>query len=77
MIARARNLADSAQLMAAGAAHAHPEAIEASLRLGATALQLLRVAPEEIEQIVQGVRDWGYRPVAEAVPDRTAPPAAP
>lgn len=46
----------------------------------ATALQavtLLRVAPKEIEQIVQGVRDWGYRPVAEAAPDRAAPPATP
>ena len=70
VIARARSLDESGQLVAAGAAHAHPEAIEASLRLGATALQMLHVAPEAIEQIVQGVRDWGYRPVVEAQPDR-------
>jgi CPA2 family monovalent cation:H+ antiporter-2 len=70
VIARARSLDESGQLVAAGAAHAHPEAIEASLRLGATALQMLHVAPGDIEQIVQGVRDWGYRPVAEAQPDR-------
>lgn len=70
VIARARSLDESGQLVAAGAAHAHPEAIEASLRLGATALQMLHVAPGDIEQIVQGVRDWGYRPVAETEPDR-------
>ena len=70
VIARARTLDESSELIEAGAAEAHPEAIEASLRLGATALQMLRVAPEDIEQIVQGVRDWDYRPVAEAPPDR-------
>lgn len=70
VIARARSLDESGQLVAAGAVHAHPEAIEASLRLGATALQMLHVAPGDIEQIVQGVRDWGYRPVAETEPDR-------
>lgn len=77
VIARARNLDDSAALIAAGAAHAHPEAIEASLRLGAAALQMLQVPAEEVEQLVQGVRDWDYRPVVDAGEERDAgPPAA-
>ena len=70
VIARARTLDESCELIEAGAAEAHPEAIEASLRLGATALQMLRVAPDAIEQVVQGVRDWDYRPVVEPGPDR-------
>lgn len=76
VIARARNLDESAALIAAGAAHAHPEAIEASLRLGATALQMLQVPAEEVEQLVQGVRDWDYRPVVDAVEERDAGPPA-
>jgi len=63
VIARARNLDESSQLVEAGATHAYPETIEASLRLGATALQMLQVPAEEIDQLVQGVRDWDYRPV--------------
>jgi CPA2 family monovalent cation:H+ antiporter-2 len=65
VIARAGYLDDSAALIRAGAAHAYPEAIEASLRLGATALQMLRVPLEEVEQLVQSVRDWDYRPVVD------------
>jgi CPA2 family monovalent cation:H+ antiporter-2 len=65
VIARARDLDASARLMAAGATYALPEAIEASLRLGAAALSILKVPNEDIEQILQGVRDWGYQPVAE------------
>ena len=77
VIARARNLDDSTALIQAGAAHAYPEAIEASLRLGATALQMLHVPVEEVEQLVQAVRDWDYRPVVDAGHDADAgPPAA-
>lgn len=65
VIARARDLETSSRLLGAGATHAHPETIEASLRLGATALELLGVAPGDIDSVVQGVRDWGYTPVAE------------
>jgi len=63
VIVRARDLASSTQLLDAGASHADPETIEASLRLGASALQMLNVPVDEIDQVVQGVRDWGYRPV--------------
>jgi monovalent cation:H+ antiporter-2, CPA2 family len=65
VIARARDLETSSQLLAAGATHAYPEAIEASLRLGATALKMLAVPDDEIDRILQGVRDWDYKPVME------------
>lgn len=66
VIARARDLESSARLLAAGATHAYPEAIEASLRLGATALKMLAVPDDDIDLILQGVRDWDYQPVMEA-----------
>lgn len=65
VIARARDLQASSQLLDAGATHAYPEAIEASLRLGATALQILQVPTADIDQVVQGVRDMDYKPVLE------------
>ncbi|CAA0102924.1 Glutathione-regulated potassium-efflux system protein KefC [Halioglobus japonicus] len=65
VIVRSRDLESSTRLLNAGATHAYPEMIEASLRLGASALQILNVPEEEIDQMVQGVRDWGYRPVLE------------
>lgn len=65
VIARARDLETSSQLIEAGATHAYPEAIEASLRLGATALQMLRISDKDIDLIIQGVRDWDYNPVLE------------
>jgi len=66
VIARARDLETSTQLIEAGATHAYPEAIEASLRLGATALQMLRIPDKDVDLIIQGVRDWDYDPVLEA-----------
>ncbi|MCW2311280.1 cation:proton antiporter domain-containing protein [Rhodoferax antarcticus] len=65
VIARARDLEESSRLLAAGATHAYPETIEASLRLGATAMRMLRVPAADIDLIVQGVRDWDYKPVLE------------
>jgi len=65
IVVRARDLAATSQLLAAGATHAYPEAIEASLRLGATAMKILCVPDNDIELIVQGVRDWDYQPVLE------------
>lgn len=65
VIARARDIDSSTRLLNAGAIHAYPEMIEASLRLGASALQVLNVPDDEIDQVVQGVRDWGYRAVLE------------
>lgn len=65
VIARARDLKASAELRSAGAMHAFPEAIEASLRLGSLALELLNVPREDVEGLIQGIRDWNYRPVLE------------
>lgn len=65
VIARARDLEASAALVAAGAAHAYPETIEASLRLGATALNILRVPTDAIDQTLQEIRERDYRPVVE------------
>lgn len=65
VIARARDLESSARLLAAGATHVYPEAIEASLQLGAIALKLLRVPANDIDLMVQEVRDWNYKPILE------------
>lgn len=65
VIVRAPDLETSERLQAAGAARAYPETIEASLQLGATALQMLNVSSDEIDQVVQDVRDWGYWSVVE------------
>lgn len=65
VIARARDLESSSRLLAAGAAHAYPETIEASLRLGAIALKVLRVPGNDIDLMIQLVRDWDYKPVLE------------
>lgn len=70
VIARARDLATSAQLVDAGATHAYPEAIEASLRLGATALRMLSIPTDDIDMMIQDVRDWDYAPVLEMKQDK-------
>lgn len=65
VIARARDLDASTRFLGAGAAHAYPETIEASLRLGETALQMLNVPSDDIERVIQDVRNWGYKPVLD------------
>jgi len=68
VIARARDLESSSRLIDAGATHAYPEAIEASLRLGATALRMLSIPTDDIDIMLQDVRDWDYKPVLEEEP---------
>ncbi|MFZ5507672.1 MAG: cation:proton antiporter [Pseudomonadota bacterium] len=65
VIARARDLKTSSVLLGAGAAHAYPEAIESSLRLGATALRMLRIPTGDIDRMLQDIRDSDYQPVVE------------
>lgn len=65
VIARARDLEASSALVNAGAIHAYPEAIESSLRLGATALRMLRISTVDIDLMLQDIRDWDYQPVIE------------
>jgi CPA2 family monovalent cation:H+ antiporter-2 len=68
IIARARDLAESGRLLEAGATQAYPEAIEASLRLGAAALQMAGASPDDVDLLLQGVRDRDYAPVREDSP---------
>ena len=65
VIARARDIQTSSVLLDAGATHAYPEAIEASLRLGAIALRMLNIPTADIELMLQDIRDWDYQPVIE------------
>jgi CPA2 family monovalent cation:H+ antiporter-2 len=65
IIARARDLAASAALIDAGASEAFPEAIESSLRLGASALRAMRVPSADVERILDDIRAGGYQPVVE------------
>ncbi len=68
IIARARDLEQSARLLEAGATQAYPEAVEASLRLGAATLEMVGASHENAELMIQGVRDEGYAPVREEGP---------
>lgn len=60
IVARARDLTDSSALLQAGADKAFPEAVEASLRLAAEALQSLGVAAEDTDLLLRGVRGADY-----------------
>jgi glutathione-regulated potassium-efflux system protein KefB len=61
IIARARDLEASSHLLQAGATQAYPESIEASLRLGAEALQMVGAPADSVDDLLQGVRKHGYR----------------
>lgn len=60
VIARARDMTESDRLLSAGATEAYPEAVEASLRLGTTALQLIGAPPGNVDLLLQGVRAREY-----------------
>ena len=64
-MARARDLPTSDALLRAGANKAFPEALEASLRLAAEALESLGVAGEDTDMLVRGVRRTDYALVRE------------
>jgi len=70
VIARARDLEASARLREAGATFAHPDAIEASLHLGALALEVLQVPADQIGASVAEVRATDYRALEEDRPVR-------
>ncbi|WP_428623506.1 cation:proton antiporter [Sedimenticola sp.] len=65
VIARARDLEASAQLLKAGATQAFPEAIEASLRLGAEALKMAGLPEDSVQLLIEGIRGHGYKIVQE------------
>jgi monovalent cation:H+ antiporter-2, CPA2 family len=63
VIARARDLETSTRFLRAGALRAYPETVEASLLLGEAALRELNVPDQQIDRVLQAIRDRGYRPV--------------
>ena len=65
VIARARDLEACSRLLEAGASQAFPEAIDASLRLGAKALQMAGAPADGVDLLIQGVREKGYDLVRE------------
>lgn len=65
IIARAWNLEQSGRLLRAGATQAYPEAVEASLRLGAAVLEMVGASHDSVQELIQGVRDEDYAPVVE------------
>ena len=65
VIVRARDLEASAHLLRAGATQAFPDALEASLRLGAEALQMVGAPADSVDQLMQSVRNRGYELVRE------------
>lgn len=69
IIARARDLDECAQLLEAGVTQAFPETLEASLRLGAIALQMVGAPAGNAEMLLQGVRDKGYELVRNETED--------
>jgi len=73
VIVRARDLEASAHLLNAGATKAFPEAIEASLRLGAEALQMVGAPADGVDLLIQGVRETGYQLVREREEGDAAP----
>jgi glutathione-regulated potassium-efflux system protein KefB len=73
VIVRARDLEASAHLLHAGATQAFPETIEASLRLGAEALQIVGAPADNIELLMQGVRNRGYELVRERTKGDVSP----
>jgi voltage-gated potassium channel Kch len=75
IIARARDLETTAKLEEAGATRAFPEVVESSLRLGAEALQMLGVAAESTEDLLQGVRGSDYALVREPTERDSSPDA--
>ena len=60
VIARGKDLEGVGHLLAAGATRAFPEILESSLRLGAEALQILGVAGDDVDRLVEGVRSTRY-----------------
>ncbi|WP_321527867.1 cation:proton antiporter [Sedimenticola selenatireducens] len=65
VIARARDLEASGQLLKAGATQAFPEAIEASLRLGAEALKMVGASEDNVQLLMDGIRSGGYQMVQQ------------
>ena len=60
VIARARDLAASGRLLAAGASQAYPEAVESSLRLAGNALQMVGFGGGDVDRALGDARTGNY-----------------
>ena len=67
VIARARDLASSGLLVNAGATLALPEALEASMRLGAAALEALGITSDDVEELLRSARKEDYALIRSAI----------
>jgi len=67
IIARARDLAACAVLTEAGATTAHPEALEASLRLGSEVLAALDLGNRKVSTVMDEARDQNYALVRDTM----------
>jgi len=56
IVVRAKDLAHGLHLESRGATQAVPEALEASLQLGASAMSTMGVGPDDVIEIIQNVR---------------------
>lgn len=61
IISRARDLASCNELIEAGATNAFPEAMESSLHLGGEALKMINVKENEVNTLLDAVREDGYQ----------------
>lgn len=64
IVSRARDLAAVSRLLTAGASKALPDVIESSMGLVSLALEMLKIPQDDIEMLVQGVREHNYELVS-------------
>ncbi len=69
IFARARNLADSKELLKEGVTEVLPETIESSFMLGAGVLTHLGVSDRRIENLLNGFREDNYAGVGKTIAD--------
>ena len=67
VIVRARDLVSSGLLVNAGATLALPEALEASMRLGAAALEALGITSDDVEDLLRSARKEDYALIRSAL----------
>jgi glutathione-regulated potassium-efflux system protein KefB len=67
VITRARDLVSSGLLVSAGATLAVPEALEASMRLGAAALEALGITSDDVEDLLRSARKEDYSLIRSAI----------
>ncbi len=60
IIARARDLKACERLLEAGASRVMPETLESSLRLGAQVLEMIDIPQEDVESLLQDIREGDY-----------------